>query len=104
MAIFIMLSLPPAGAGPEPLATWRRRRHSPYSWPGQVLSWSRERSRAWRPNETRHTVNAASDFVHRGQAARRRTSQMVAAMSSADSTSSQPPSMHWNGQNRLAGW
>jgi hypothetical protein len=28
------------------------------------------------------------------QAARRRTSQMVAAMSSADSASSQPPSIH----------
>jgi hypothetical protein len=38
------------------------------------------------------------------QAARRRTSQMVAAMSSSDSASSQPPSIHWNGQNRLAGW
>ena len=38
------------------------------------------------------------------QAARRRTSQMVAAMSRADSASSQPPSIHWKGQNRLAGW
>jgi hypothetical protein len=38
------------------------------------------------------------------QAARRWTSQMVAAMSSADSVSSQPPSIHWKGQNRLAGW
>jgi hypothetical protein len=38
------------------------------------------------------------------QAARRWTSQMVAAMSSADSASSQPPSIHWKGQNRLAGW
>jgi hypothetical protein len=38
------------------------------------------------------------------QAARWRTSQMVAAMSSADSASSQPPSIHWKGQNRLAGW
>jgi hypothetical protein len=38
------------------------------------------------------------------QAARQRTSQMVAAMSSTDSASSQPPSIHWNGQNRLAGW
>ena len=37
------------------------------------------------------------------QAARRRTSQMVAAMSSTDSASSQPLSIHWNGQNRLAG-
>jgi hypothetical protein len=39
----------------------------------------------------------------RSQAARRRTSQTVAAMSSTDSTSSQPPSIHWNAQNRLAG-
>jgi len=39
-----------------------------------------------------------------GQAARRRTSQTVAAMSSTDSASSQPPSIHWNGQNRLPGW
>jgi hypothetical protein len=29
---------------------------------------------------------------------------MVAAMSSADSASSEPPSIHWKGQNRLAGW
>ena len=39
-----------------------------------------------------------------GQAARRCTSQTVAAMSSTDSASSQPPSIHWKGQNRLAGW
>jgi hypothetical protein len=38
------------------------------------------------------------------QVARRRTSQMVAAMSSTDSASSQPPSIHWNGQKWLAGW
>jgi hypothetical protein len=38
------------------------------------------------------------------QAARRRTSQMAAAMATADSTSSQPPSMGWKGQSRLAGW
>jgi hypothetical protein len=38
------------------------------------------------------------------QAARRWTSQSVAAMSSADSASSQPPSIHWKGQNRLVGW
>ncbi|MGH3153302.1 MAG: glycosyltransferase 87 family protein, partial [Streptosporangiaceae bacterium] len=38
------------------------------------------------------------------QAARRRTSQTVAAMSSTDRASSQPPSTHWNGQNRLPGW
>jgi hypothetical protein len=29
---------------------------------------------------------------------------MVAAMSRSDSASSQPPSIHWNGQNRLPGW
>jgi catechol 2,3-dioxygenase-like lactoylglutathione lyase family enzyme len=39
-----------------------------------------------------------------GQVARRRTSQTVAAMSSTDSASSQPPSIHWKFQNRLAGW
>jgi hypothetical protein len=38
------------------------------------------------------------------QVARWWTSQMVAAMSSADRASSQPPSINWNGQNRLAGW
>ena len=38
------------------------------------------------------------------QAARRRTSQTVAAMSRTDSASSQPPSIHCNGQNRLPGW
>ena len=42
--------------------------------------------------------------ARRAQVARRRTSQTVAAMSSADSASSQPPSLHWNGQNRLASW
>ena len=38
------------------------------------------------------------------QAARRRTNQTVTAISSTDKASSQPPSIHWNGQNRLAGW
>jgi hypothetical protein len=28
----------------------------------------------------------------------------VAAMSSTDSASSQPPTIHWKGQNRLPGW
>ncbi len=37
------------------------------------------------------------------QAARRRTSQTVTAMSSTDSASSQPPSIHWKGQKRLPG-
>ena len=37
------------------------------------------------------------------QAARRRTSQIVAPMRSRESASSQPPSMNWNDQNRLAG-
>ena len=39
-----------------------------------------------------------------GQAARRRTSQTAAAMSSTDNATSQPASIHWNGQNRLPGW
>jgi hypothetical protein len=38
------------------------------------------------------------------QVARWWTSQTVAAMSSTDSASSQPPSIHWKGQNRVAGW
>ena len=52
------------------------------------------------------TAEAAHPVLRRGsgQAARRRTSQTVAAMSSTDSASSQPPSIHWNGQNRLPGW
>ena len=41
---------------------------------------------------------------HGVQATRRRTSHTVTAMSSTESASSQPPSIHWNGQNRLAGW
>jgi hypothetical protein len=49
----------------------------------------------------------AADGLSRGcrvlQAARRPTTQTVTAMSSTDSASSQPPSIHWNGQNRLAG-
>ncbi len=53
-------------------------------------------------------VNGAHIGALRGlttlQVARRRTSHTVAAMSSTDSASSQPPSMTWKGQNRLAGW
>jgi hypothetical protein len=47
-----------------------------------------------------------ADRPHDGmhQAARRPTSQTVAAMSSTDSAISQPPSSHWNGQNRVTGW
>jgi oxalate decarboxylase len=39
-----------------------------------------------------------------GHAARRRTSQTVAASRISDSASSQPPSMSWKCQNRLSGW
>ena len=46
---------------------------------------------------------AASADPGRAQVARRRTSQTVAAMSSTDSANSQPPSIHWNAQNRVAG-
>ena len=49
-------------------------------------------------------LSSHSGSAHDVQAARRRTSQTVTAMSSTDSASSQPPSIHWNGQNRLAGW
>jgi hypothetical protein len=38
------------------------------------------------------------------QTARWWTSQMVTAMSSADRAISQPASIHWKVQNRLAGW
>ena len=38
-----------------------------------------------------------------GQAARWRTSQTVTAMSTTDSASSHPPSIHWKAQNRLPG-
>jgi hypothetical protein len=41
---------------------------------------------------------------HGVQATRRRTSHTVTAMSSTESASNQPPSIHWNGQYRLAGW
>jgi hypothetical protein len=78
---------PPAVTG---LSRGPRRRSTsswPWPWPGTASG----RSTAAAPS-TRH------------QAARRRTSQMVAAMSSTDSASSQPPSIHWKGQNRLAGW
>ena len=47
---------------------------------------------------------AAARMAGMHQAARRRTSQMVAAMSSTDSASSQPPSIRWKSQNRLPGW
>jgi hypothetical protein len=36
--------------------------------------------------------------------ARRWTSQTVVVMRSRESASTQVPSIHWNGQNRLAGW
>jgi hypothetical protein len=60
---------------------------------------------AWTASRT--SISATAGMLPRGgavgQAARRRTSHTVAAISSADSTSSQPPSIHWNGQNLLAG-
>jgi hypothetical protein len=48
-------------------------------------------------------VGVPAPWLAGGQAARRRTSQTVAAMSSTESASSQPPSIHWKGQNRLPG-
>jgi hypothetical protein len=55
------------------------------------------------PLQVRCPLDIAGGRSRPGQAARRRTSQTVAAMSSIDSASSQPPSIHWNGQNRLPG-
>jgi hypothetical protein len=46
----------------------------------------------------------ASGWLAAAQVARRPTSQTVAAVSSTDRASSQPPSIHWKGQNRLPGW
>jgi len=37
-------------------------------------------------------------------AARRWTNQTAVPMRSRESANSQPPSIHWKGQNRLAGW
>jgi hypothetical protein len=42
--------------------------------------------------------NESGDSKAAVQAARRWTSQTVTAASSADNASSQPPSIHWNGQ------
>jgi hypothetical protein len=52
----------------------------------------------------RRTHSGLGQVVAAFQAARRRTSQTVTAMSSTDRARSQPSSIHWNGQNRLAGW
>ena len=52
----------------------------------------------------RCTRSGLGQVVAAFQAARRRTSQTVTAMRMRERTSSQPPSMNWNGQNRLAGW
>ncbi len=66
-------------------------------------------SRVWRVRfpsasaTSRAPAEPAGGLAPLGQAARRRTSQTVAAMSSTDSASSQPPSIHWKAQNRLPG-
>jgi hypothetical protein len=48
--------------------------------------------------------NHPEPWLAAAQVARRPTSQTVAAVSSTDRASSQPPSTHWKGQNRLPGW
>ena len=83
-----------------------------FSYP--VVVRPRDRAVSWSPSLRPRTFlpavagTMAAGGLSRGcraaQAARRRTSQTVAAMSSTDSASSQPPSIHWNGQNRLPGW
>jgi hypothetical protein len=49
-------------------------------------------------------VTASARTLRAVQAARRPTSQTVAAIRMTDSATSQPPSIHWKGQNRLSGW
>jgi hypothetical protein len=71
----------------------KSRRNAAIAHPIQARDDSSARARA-----------LAGSFAMSAQDARRLTSQTVAAMSSTDSTSSQPPSIHWNGQNRVAGW
>ncbi len=49
-------------------------------------------------------VHVSDEMCPGVQAALRRTSQTVMAMSNTDNASSHPPSIHWNGQKWLAGW
>ena len=49
-------------------------------------------------------VTRSAELPAAVQAARRWTSQTVTAASSPDSASSQPPSIHCNGQKWLIGW
>jgi hypothetical protein len=85
-----------AGASPGPTCTTGRSANRSASAAGPVI---RRSARKGTPGATPGQV--CSHWFH---AARRWTTQTVAAISSADSARSQPPSIHWNGQNRLAGW
>jgi hypothetical protein len=49
-------------------------------------------------------LSTNSGSAHGIQTARRRTIQTVTAINNTDGASSQPPSVHWNDQNRLAEW
>jgi hypothetical protein len=49
-------------------------------------------------------MSTHSGSAHGVQVARRRTSHTVTTMSSNDNPISQPASIHWNAQNRVAVW
>lgn len=88
--------------GPRAAATGSTRSTTTApSWP-----WTGSRACA-RPGRRRSTGSASRKArrprLTDAQAARRRTSQTHPAMSSTDSASSQPLSIHWNGQNLLPG-
>jgi hypothetical protein len=72
------------------------------NWPGSRTTCPRSRS----PRAARAgcTTAGASFPPEVAQVARRRTSQMVAAMRISESATSQPLSIYWKGQNRPAGW
>ena len=81
--------------------------HSSGAIANATAPWSSSAKPRWPPRSRRKwPVVLLRGGPHGGmdQVARRWTSQMVVAMRSADSASCQPPWIHWNGQNRLAGW
>jgi hypothetical protein len=69
-----------------------------------TLSTRDEAIAAFDPRRTASTKSETCRGAGPTHVARRRTSQTVAAMRTRESASSQPPSIHWNCQNRLAGW
>ena len=89
----------PASAAPACAGIVRRRRR-------ELLRRLEERdgSPAWLPTPLTYFRGRLGQRLPGPQAARRRTSQAVAARRSRENASSQPLSIHWKGQNRLSGW